>query len=560
VARQSGWGWQLTNAAPNLIDRAISYVAPRFAMRRLAARQMMAVYGSYVGARADRRETAGWQPRAGNADADSLLDLRILRARSRDLQRNAPLASGAVSTVVENAVGTGLVLQPTPDVNVLGWTDDQAAEWVKTVESEFGLWADSKDCDITRTQNFYEQQGLVFRSALESGDVLTLLPFYNRDLQLSPYQLRLQVIEADRLANPNNCRDGQKLDNGNRVYGGVEVDEVGCPVAYNILRRHPGAMDLTQDPWAFDRIEAFSAKTGKRNIIHLFDRKRPDQKRGIPYLAPVIERLKQLDRYTEAEIQAAVISAMFTVFIKTGLGEDGTGLQQSQTPAEIANIEKSYKLGTGAIVGLAEGQDVTMADPKRPNVAFDGFVLAMLRQIGVALELPFEILVKHFTASYSAARAALLEAWKFYRNRRYFVAENWCQPAYEAFMFEAVALGRINAPGFFTDPLMRRAYLLANWVGDAPGQIDPEKEAAAAGLRIAEGLSNLKIETMELTGKNWEDVHKQRVKEHQMRVEGGLEAAVPGVQPIAKTVVPTTDGGDEETPDNTQPGTPEKKQ
>lgn len=535
---------------PNFIDRVVTFINPRAGLRRQAAREMLAVYGSYVGARVDRRETVGWQPRAGDADADSLLDLRILRSRSRDLMRNAPLASGAVSTTVENAAGTGLVLQPTPDLATLGWTDQQGEEFTKTVESEFGLWAASKDCDITRTQTFYEMQSLVLRSCLESGDVLTLLPFVNRTQVFSPYQLCLQVIEADRLSNPRGVMDGQILDTGNKVYGGVEVDANGAPIAYNILQRHPGALDLTTDPWAYDRILGFGNQPGRRNLIHLFDRKRPGQHRGIPYLAPVIERLKQLDRYTEAEIQAAVISAMFTVFIKTELGEDSSGLTD---PNDVAKSESTYKLGTGAIVGLANGQDVQIADPKRPNVAFDPFVMSMLRQIGVALELPFEILIKHFTASYSAARAAMLEAWKFYRNRRVFLATNWCQLVYEAWMFEAAALGRINAPGFFTDPLYHRAYLLSDWVGDAPGQLDPEKEANAALIRTNGGLSNLKVETMELTGKNWEDVHKQRVKEHQMRVAGGLESAIPGAaEPIKQSAVPVTDGGDQEKPENAQ--------
>ena len=194
--------------------------------------------------------------------------------------RNAPPASGAVYTVVENAAGTGLALQPTPDIKTLRWTEQHGEDFVNQVESEFGLWADSKDCNITRTQNFYELQSLVLRSTLESGDTLTLLRFVSRP-GINPYQLCLQIIESDRLANPKGVRDGQALDSGNRVYGGVEVDAGGAPVAYNILQRHPGAMVLTSDPWAFDRIQGFGG-SGQRNLIHLFERKRPDQKRGIP--------------------------------------------------------------------------------------------------------------------------------------------------------------------------------------------------------------------------------------------------------------------------------------
>lgn len=533
---------------PNLIDRAITFVSPEMGLRRAAARETLALYGSYVGARLDRRETAGWAPRSGDADSDSLIDLRVLRGRSRDLLRNSPLAGGAVDTIVQNGAGTGLTLQPTPDLDALGWTQDQGDEFIAKVESEFGLWAESKDCDVTRTQNFYELQGLTLRSMLESGDNITLLPFVNRAGALNPYQTSVQLIEADRLANPRGVVDGQILDTGNRVYGGVEVDEYGAPIAYNILQRHPGSMVLSKDPWAYDRILLFGKSSARRNVVHLFDRKRPDQHRGVPYIAPVIEQLKQLSKYSEAEIQAAVISAMFTVFVKTEMGEDAKGLVDA---AQITACEKNYRLEPGAVIGLAQGQDVQFADPKRPNTAFDGFVLAILRQIGVGLGLPFEILVKHFTASYSAARAALLEAWKVYKQRRVFLANNWCQLIYECWMYEAVALGRINAPGFFTEAIMHRAYLRAEWVGDAPGQIDPEKEANAASLRIAEGLSNRKIETMELTGRNWADVHKQLAKEHEMRVEDGLEAAAPGApQPIKTSIIPTTDGGDQEKPED----------
>jgi len=59
-----------------------------------------------------------------------------------------------------------------------------------------------------------------------------------------------------------------------------------------------------------------------------------------------------------------------------------------------------------------------------------------------------EVLIKHFTASYSAARASLLEAWKFYLNRRHWFAAGFCQPIFEAWFAEAVSLGRIPAPGF----------------------------------------------------------------------------------------------------------------
>lgn len=71
---------------------------------------------------------------------------------------------------------------------------------------------------------------------------------------------------------------------------------------------------LTASHWT--RVEAYGKKTGRQNDLCLMQRERAGQLRGVPLLAPVLESLKQLGRFTDAELTAAVISAMFTVFIK----------------------------------------------------------------------------------------------------------------------------------------------------------------------------------------------------------------------------------------------------
>jgi lambda family phage portal protein len=552
---------------PNLMDRLVNYFDPARGAVRMRARAVQAIasgwlgggYGGYQGAKLDRRTTAGWATTwQGSADSDTLPDIPVLRDRSRDLLRNEPLATGAVGTVVQNVVGTGLALQAKPDAKALGMTPEQAAEWAATTEREFRVWAETPLCDVTRTQNFYGLQNLAFRSALESGDVFAVLPMLPAPGM--PYALRVQIIEADRVANPNSWPDGYVISGStNRLWAGVEKDTVGAPVAYHILREHPGSLTGLTD-YVTDRYAAFGEKTGRQNVLHLFDRLRPDQSRGVPYLAPVIEHLKQLGRYTEAEIMAAVVSSLFTVFVKTPNGE---GLNVSQAAAAtIAGTvapgvpstcsDRPLALGNGAILDLADGDDVQFANPNRPNTAFEPFVQAVLRQIGVALGLPFEVLVKHFTASYSAARAALLEAWKFYTWRRQWLAAGFCQPSYEAWMDEAVAIGRVAAPGYFADPGLRRAYLGAEWIGDAAGSVDPLKEVNAAQARVDMGVSSLAKETMELTGQVWEEVHAQQVREKQMRQRDGLEGVAPATPAAgaagsqAPDPQPPNDGGSDQ--------------
>lgn len=263
-----------------------------------------------------------------------------------------------------------------------------------------------------------------------------------------------------------------------RLPGGVQRDSVGAPQFYYVSDTHPGNYRNSHG-MKWTPLRAFGERTGRRNVLHLYRKLRVGQTRGIPDLASIIEPLKQLDRYTEAEIMAAVISGMFTVFVKT---EDGSGLGPMNPTAEVGGkpSDKDFKMGNGAILDLMPNESVETANPGRPNTAFDPFVLAILRQIGTALELPFEILIKHFTSSYSAARAAMLEAWKYYSTRRDWLATSLCQPVYEAWLNEAVARGRIVAPGFLNgDPSIKKAYLGARWIGPPRGQIDPTKENAA---------------------------------------------------------------------------------
>lgn len=493
----------------NILDKVIEYISPVSGARRIAARTALALSGSYKGASKSRRQTSEWLTSKKSADSDILGDLPTLRERSRDLVRNAPLAGGAISTVTTNVVGTGLKLHSRIDKDVLGFTTEQSHEWETVAEREWKLWANSKECDITRQLNFDGMTELVFRQTLENGDVFVTLP--RKSIKMQPYNLRMQIIEADRVTN-----EDYKSDN-DEMAGGITKDKSGEPKFYHILEQHPGNM-YSRGNHTWKNIPAYGKNTHLKNVIHLYKIIRPGQTRGVPYLAPVMESLKMLDQYTEAEVMAAVVAGMFTVFIKS---ESAGGADPMVPTSETggASTDDDYKLAPGAILELGPEDSVDSVNPGRPNTQYDAFVMSVLRMISVALEMPFEIMIKHFTASYSASRAAILEAWKFFKARRKWLIDNFCNEIYEIWMYEAVAKGRIYAPGFFTDPILRQAYLGAEWVGPAKGMIDELKEVKAAAERVELGISNRQIETSQLTGHDYDKVHAQLVKENEMRKE-----------------------------------------
>lgn len=497
----------------NIVDKTIAFISPEKALKRVHAKKNLEILNSgysHHGASRKKKSLFGWNSHGLSPDEDIGENLEILRERSRDLYMGAPMATGALKTMRTNVVGSGLRLKPSIDAEFLGLSDEEAYKLEKDIEREFSLWADSINCDAQRMNDFYELQQLAFLSWLMSGDVFAMLP--HKTVANMPYDLRVYLIEADRVMNPANRQ------NDKNIKSGVEIGEYGETVAYWISKNHPGSHQYKFKNNEFDRVEAFGKHTGRQNVLHLMDSERPGQRRGVPVLAPVIESLKQLSRYTEAELMAAVVSGMYTIFIET---EDEV---VDEVPGQGIPIEDqidqddetSYELGNGAIMALAKGETIKEANPGRPNTAFDGFVTAITRQIGAALEIPHELLVKQFTASYSASRASLLEAWKMFRMRRSWLSSDFCQPIYEEWLAEAVAKGRISAPGFFNNPVVRKAYSEAEWYGPSQGQLDPLKEVKAARERVDAGFSTRAKETAELNGTDFNDNFRQLAREEKL--------------------------------------------
>ena len=466
--------------------------------------------GGYDASNPTRRANRTWKARLGNPDTNDLPSLGRLRTLSRDAYRNQPLVKGGIDTIRYNVIGGGLVLQSQPNNEILGISEEEASNWAKDVEFKFSkMWADSKNCDAERTKSFGELQSVALYSAMLSGDVCALLPYIDRG---STFSLSVQLIEADKLSNPNYRLDTVK------TAGGITVGEYGEPQIYHFSKNHPGAI-LKKNEWV--DIPAFGEKSGRRNVIHLFEMTRPNSRRGVPILAPVLESLKVLSEYTTAELEAALISGLYTVFVKTENGELPEPMMDNTTP----NMDdpRNIELSPGLIVGLEKGESIDTANPGRPNQAFDGFIMSIIKQIGAALQVPYELLVKHFASSYSASRAALLEAWKAFKTRRQWFARNFCQPIYEEWLYEAVLTGVIKAPGFLEDEKIRTAYCVATWNGPTPGQLDPTKETEAALARVEAGFSTRTKEAAEMNGTDFEQNAITAKRENQLIAEAGLK-------------------------------------
>ncbi len=455
---------------------------------------------AHRGASRQARELSSWQPTLAPAEDELRDELPTLVARSRDLVRNHGIAAGAIQTLIDNVVGSGLRLAALPDYKALGKDKAWADEWSRQVETLWRSWAESTDCDAAKRLNFAGLTTQVFRSSLVDGEVLAL-PLW---LKERSFATCLQLVECDRL-----CTPPDKL-NDKQLQSGIEIDSYGATVAYWLCREHPHAsFALGSASW--ERISACTP-FGRPRVLHIHEEVRNGQRRGKPLLSSVLPLFKMLDHYENSELQAAVVNAMIAAFVETSL--DGESISElfggSQEDYMHARNAWPVRLQGGSVIPVFPGDRVAPFTPSRPNTAYANFVENILRHIGTGLNLPLELLIKDFSkTNYSSARAALMEAWRYFTGRRFWLASCWAKPVYELWLEEAVNRHLIEAPNFYQQ---KAFWCRSKWIGPGRGWIDPVKEAQASQIRMQIGLSTLEEECA-MQGLDWEEVLEQRARE-----------------------------------------------
>lgn len=475
---------------------------------------------AHAAASTTANELRQWTPVAGSADADLLGERGTLVARSRDLTRNHGVAQGAMQTVTDNVVGTGLRLSSKPRYKLLGRDAAWAREFSQTAEGWFAMWGEDSGCDVQDQLDFAGLQAQAVRSLWMNGEACAVPMWMPEPGRV--FSTKLLLVEADRLSNPKGQTSTRTLRDG------VEMNEYGRPLAYHVRKHHPGdrfafgMVGAVSDEW--ERIPARTA-WGRRRFIHLHDKDRSGQTRGKPLITAVMKQFKMLDHYQTTELQAAIVNALIAAFIKTPLDQEsivelfGGNAEAANKYLESKN-EHRVQLKGGAILPLFPGDEVQAFTPSRPAAGFDAFVMSVYRIIAAGLNLPYELLLKDFTkTNYSSARAALLEAWRYFLGLRKKVGQMFCQAAYELVLEEMVDQGLVDAPDYYT---LHRAYAYAKWIGPGRGWVDPVKEAQAAQIRMDTNLSTLEMECAE-QGLDWEEVLEQRALEKARIKELGLE-------------------------------------
>ena len=431
------------------------------------------------------RPNSEWMPlNRTPEETDSAYRDRV-RARARDLERNNEVANAAIKTIVRNTVGTGI--KPQAQVhNPDGSLNDDINSQLETL---WKRWVKPGICDLEGHSSFYDLQQMVLRRRLVDGEILAMLPIV-RDGAFIP--LKVQLWEPDYLS------DLSYASGSNAINGGVEIDQYGRPVAYYFT------VDLAGK----------TKRVPANQVIHLFQKTRPRQTRGMSEFAATMNAIKDLGEYMEAELVAARIAACFAGFIKTDYAGGRIGrLERDSDNKPIESIEP------GMMEYLMPGEDVTFASPGRPNTDAAQFSTAQTRRIAAGLGLSFETLSRDYSqGSYSSARQGHLEDRKEFQALQQYLVTHFCQPVWEEFVRMCVYRGLVKVANFDSDV---DRFTAASWIAPGWSWIDPRKEVEATRIELENGMTTLS-KVCAMKGDDWQEIMEQRAREKEQAEKLGL--------------------------------------
>ncbi|WP_392563212.1 phage portal protein (plasmid) [Orbus sturtevantii] len=481
-------------------------------------KKTMALVGSgtpYDAADRHSDQMANWRPYSLSPDLEINNSRSVISARIKDLVRNDGWASGGITRILDNTVGATFRPILKPDYRSLrlltgikGFDIQWADEYKKTIEAHYRRWAldTRRFCDVQRKLTLPQIFRLAFRHKLIDGDGIALLHYRLDKINDHDayYATAIQIIDPDRLSNPDNMFDNEKYR------GGVEINNDGAHVAYHIRKAHESDWFSMPDAMSWQRIPR-ETKWGRPIIIHDFDMDRTDQHRGTGIFTPILQRMKMLTKYDQSELESSILNAVFSAYIESpydqtlveeAMGEISTYQKER---AEFHN-DRRISLSSGAKMPiLFPGEKITSVNAARPVSNFRDFESTVLRNCASAMGLSSQQLSQDWSdVNYSSARAALIEVWKTLSRRRSDFATGFAQPILSAFVEELHENGLLplpnGAPHFAHN---RNAYSRAQWMGPGKGWVDPVKEKQGAILGMQNGLSTLEIEVAENVGEDY---------------------------------------------------------
>lgn len=480
----------------NFIERSIAFLSPMWAYKRYMFRNGLENVRNYDAGKYDR-VNSGWSPiYEHSAEVTDKPYRDIIKARSRNLERNSDIFNGIINAYVRNIVGYGLNLQvKTPDEDLNSLVSEYWDEWTK-----------SRNCDVTGESTFDELITIVLERYLIDGGILIYKAYTEGGL----LPFKLQLLEVDEI---DSGRIAPKYA-GNVVVSGVEKDGFGKPAGYWI------------NEYNIDGTKSVDSRfIKKEDVIFFYKKKRPGQSREMSQMAPTISRLRDITSYMETVSIKERITASLSVFIKKttpsgGIGGIGRGGQKVDQSSGYSGTT----ITPGMITELRPGEDIGVVTPSGQSSNINDYIRTQQRMAGAGQGLSYETTSRDMSqVNYSSARQGLIEDEATFKIIQKSLINHVLREIYETFFISLVVSGRLdkylNTADLFRD---KKSYLKHNWKPGARKWIDPLKEAGANRVALVTGQKSFQQLCNE-NGQDWKQVIDEIAQAQEYAIQKGVD-------------------------------------
>lgn len=443
-----------------------------------------------------------WLTATKSIDSELRGSSQNLRQRSRDLYMNNDYAKKFIKLVSRNVVGpSGVSFQSKAKDLVL---DKKAGMFIekldsranKLIEREFKKWGKLGSCDITGKLNWVDSQRLTLDTVVRDGEIFI---FKARDVNRNPYNYTLQLLEADYVDDTYS----RTFNGESEIRMGVELDQYKKPIAYWVKTQNPGDYNFSTSN---NRI-----RVSADNIIHVFFQERPEQTRGVPWMASPMIRMNIIGAYEEAEVTAARTGACTMATIESEAGDQLIGDDEDKDGNTIIDMEP------GLIQKLAAGEKLNAFTPQHPSGNYEPFIKQSLKGVASGLDVSYGALSSDLSGtSFSSMRVGTIDERDMWRALQTWFISHFHIPVYESWLDMALLTKELNLPVSKYDKFNSPAWQPRGWAW-----VDPLKDQQANLLALSSGQKSL-TEIVAERGKDLEEVLQQMQKDKEMAAKYGL--------------------------------------
>lgn len=495
--------------------------------------------GGLEGADKIGREMASWTPVITTADQIIGKDKLMVDGRARDLQRNSGPMQGAANVQKDSIVGSQYRLNVAPAFRTLGLDEKWAEDFQIEVEEKATLYFESPECwiDVQRRNTLTDMVRLAIGCFFTGGEVASTMNWLTGTNR--PLHSAMQMIDADRVSNPNDVQDDKFLRRG------IKLDKFGAPVGAWLRKSHPRDITALNDRYVWD-YWPMRKTWGRLNFLHILEQQRPDQNRGIADMVSVLKETRMGKKFHEVALAKAIVEASYAMAIESELppemafqalgGEDGIDFMDANLRllngiAEYSRGGKNLQIDGVKIPHLFPGTKLKMLPATGAAGIGEKLEQSLNRNISAALGMSYEEFTHDFSqTNYSSSKAAANKTLRFMESRKRIVGDQTANAIYINVLEEMITEGHLECmksiikrdPEFFYRPFHKEALTRATWIGSSRGQVDELKETQAAVMRINSGMSTFEKECAKL-GNDYRDVFKQKARETALKKALGLE-------------------------------------